>query len=105
MSGKIFLSDEERTKIVKDIHESYKREVRMIRLSDEECRKIAQQVHEDFERISKRVAQDMEILNKSSHERAVARIEQERQDKKLINKMKPSLIGWLFGLFNGSKNE
>lgn len=112
MGGKMrVLSDEERGQIIKEIHQSYKEEVnKMIRLSDEECRKIAQQVHEDFEEVCKKVAQDCAILNRISHEKAVAAaakerqekkrlLEQERQEKKLIEEMKPSFFKWLSNLF------
>lgn len=94
------LSDGERAKIVREIHYSYREEVKkMIQLSDEECKKIAQEVHEDYEKIVAKVAKDCEFLNKMSHERAVAQIEQEKQDKKLLNEMKGSFIKRLFGMF------
>ena len=101
MSGKMgVLSDEERDKIVREIHYSYKEEVKkMIRLSDEECKKIAEEVHQAYEDAVKKVAQQSEEWNRLSRERAVAKVEQEKQDKKLLNEMKGSFFKRLFGMF------
>lgn len=100
MSGKMkALSDEERNKIVREIHYSYREEVKkMSRLSNEEIKQIAEEVHRDYEEVVKKVAQDSEILNRLSHERAVAKIEQEKQDKKSLKEMKGSFFKRLFGL-------
>lgn len=92
-------SNEECKKIVEEMYQEYGKEVSLIKLTDEECREIAKQVHEDFEEISKSVAQDMERLNRISREKAVAKFAQEKQDKKLINDMKPSLVRWFLNLF------
>lgn len=100
MSGKMkILSDEERAQIVREIHYSYREEAKkMIRLSDEEIKQIAEEVHEAYEDAVKQVAKDSEFLNRLAHERAVAKIEQEKQDKKLAKEIKGSFIKRLFGL-------
>lgn len=96
------LSDEERSKIVRDIHYSYKEEVKkMSRLSNEEIKQIAEEVHRDYEEVVKKVAQDSEFLNRLAHDRAVAQIEQEKQDKKLLKEMKGSFFKRLFELLCG----
>lgn len=91
------LSEEERARIVKEIHQSYKEESRkMIKLTDEECKQIAKEVHEAYEDAVRKVARDSEILNRLSHERAVAKITQEKEDKKLLKEMKGSFFKRLF---------
>lgn len=105
MSGKI-LSDEERWKIVQKIHYEYNQEVKkMIPLSEEEMQKIAKEVHEDFERILEKVAKDSEYLNRLAHERAIAKIKQEKEEAELLRSMKPSVTDWLLGLFKRNKNN
>lgn len=94
------LSDEERNKIVREIHYSYREEVKkMSRLSNEEIKQIAEEVHRDYEEVVKKVAQDSKFLNKLAHERAIAKIEQEKQDKKLLKEMRGSFLKRLFGMF------
>lgn len=101
MSGKMkALSDEERNKIVREIHFSYREEVKkMSRLSNEEIQQIAEEVHRDYEEAVKKVAQDSEFLNKLARERAIAQIEQEKQDKKLLKEIRGSFFKRLFGIF------
>lgn len=92
------LSEAERNQIVKKIHEEYIQEVRkMEHLSDEECRKIAKEVHEAFEEAVAHATKTAEELNRISREKAIAQIEQEKQDQKLLKKMKGSFFKRLFG--------
>jgi len=101
MSGKI-LSDKDRAQIVKDIHQSYNKEVqKMIKLSDEECKKIAEEVHRDFEEVLKKVAKDSEYLNNLARKKAEAKAKQEKEEAKLLQEMKPSVIRWFLNLFGG----
>lgn len=94
------LSDEERDQIVKEIHQSYKEEARqMIKLSDEECKRIASEVHQDYKRAVEEATQTGAELDRLSFERSLAKVKQTKDDKKLLNEMKPSLIRWLFNLF------
>ena len=91
------LSDEERNQIVREVHQSYKEEAhKMIRLSDEECKKIASEVHQDFKRAVEEATRTGAELDRLSLERSLAKVKQEKQDKKLINEMKGSFFKRLF---------
>lgn len=91
------LSDDERARIVREIHYSYKEEARkMIRLSDEELQKIASEVRQDYKKAVEEATLMGAELDRLSHERAVAKVEQEKQDKKLLNEMKGSFFKRLF---------
>lgn len=91
------LSDEERARIVRDIHQSYKEESKkMARLSNEELTKIAQEVRQDFQKALEEATLTGAELDRLSHERAIAKVEQEKRDKKLLNEMKGSFFKRLF---------